>query len=219
MLEANPELTWRDVQGILVTTSRPFSHTVFDDKTLTTNGAGLTHSNLCGFGIVDALGAVTAAQNWRSYNEEVLVSASWSNMNLAIGDDPSSPVEASLTIPSTVDGPSTIVENVEVNLYIRHLSRGHLKVTLISPDGTESVLTPGAIPENGQHSGPWTLRTVRSWGEKAGGTWKISIVDVTEGDVSTCVDLHDWRVESNDYEVGTVNCGTLEFFGKMHDES
>lgn len=51
MLEANPNLGWRDVQDILARTAQP----VLDDpenKSLQVNGAGLAHSNWYGFGIV-----------------------------------------------------------------------------------------------------------------------------------------------------------------------
>ena len=215
MLEANPDLSWRDVQGILAATSRPLTHANFDDETQTNNGAGLTHSNMYGFGIVDAFGAVTAAQNWLIYGEEQILTVSDSNMNMKIGDDPNAPMVAELSIEST--DPVIHVENVEVNLYIKHMSRGHLKVTLTSPDGTVSELTPGAVPENGQESGPWTLRSVRSWGERAAGTWTLAIADVTEGDVSKCVDFMDWQVDIN--RVGPVDCGMLEYIERMHDES
>ncbi|CAJ1962979.1 unnamed protein product [Cylindrotheca closterium] len=215
MLEANPNLTWRDVQGILAITSRPVTHANFEDDTQTTNGAGLTHSNLYGFGIVDAFGAVTAAQNWLLYGEEQILTAIDSNMNISIGDNPNAPLVAELSIESME--PLIQVENVEVNLYIQHLSRGHLKVTLTSPDGTVSELTPGAVPENGQESGPWTLRTIRSWGEIASGTWTLTISDVTQGDVSKCADLMDWQVDVKD--VGPIDCGMLEYFEGMHDES
>lgn len=88
---------------------------------------------------------------------------------------------------------------------------------LTSPEGTVSELTPGAIPENGQFSGSWTLRTVRSWGEKAAGTWTLSISNVAEGDVSKCADLMDWRVNTD--VLGPVDCGSLEYLEDMHDKA
>ena len=62
VLEANPNLTWRDVQGVLAaTTQTDFNDE--DDETgqWTTNQAGVKHSYTYGFGLVDALAAVTAA--------------------------------------------------------------------------------------------------------------------------------------------------------------
>ncbi|CAJ1939105.1 unnamed protein product [Cylindrotheca closterium] len=216
MLQVNPDLTWRDVQGILAKTSRPVNHTIFDDTSQTTNGAGLTHSNLYGFGLVDAMAAVTAAENWTSYGEEQLITAKVTDLNLEIGDDPSVPVMSETFVESS--GPRVIVENVEVDIYLEHLSRGHLQITLTSPDGTVSELAPGSLPENGQDDRPWDFRTVRSWGELADGVWKLSIVDNTEGDVSTCADMADWKVLEIPFGIASpVGCEYYEVRGALQD--
>ena len=67
VLEANPDLTWRDVQGVLATART--DHNDEDDETgqWTTNQAGVKHSYKYGFGLVDALAAVTAARPGRPW--------------------------------------------------------------------------------------------------------------------------------------------------------
>ena len=50
MLEANPRLGWRDVQGILARTSQVVYE---DDPTWVRNGAGLSHSEKYGYGIIE----------------------------------------------------------------------------------------------------------------------------------------------------------------------
>ena len=77
ILEANPDLTWRDVQGIFVTTSQPVLNNgdSRDDTSGVVNGAGLWHSNLYGFGIVDAAAAVSAAESWELYGSEVMLTS------------------------------------------------------------------------------------------------------------------------------------------------
>jgi len=213
MLEVNPDLTWRDVQGIMAVTSQPVTHLEFDDPTQTTNGAGLIHSNLYGFGIVDAMAAVTAAETWTLYEKEEVVTAKLMDLKLSIGDDPSDAVMSSLTIGS--EGFTLLVENVEVDLYLNHLSRGHLQITLTSPDGTVSELTPGSIPENGQNN-PWWLRTVRSWGEVPVGIWTLSIVDEVQGDVSNCADFPNWQADSSfGFSMG---CDFFEAFPTYHNK-
>jgi len=182
MLQVNPNLTWRDVQGILVTTSEPITHTLYDDRTQTVNGAGLVHSNLYGFGMVNAMAAVTAAENWKNYGPEQVVIAKAMDLDLTIPD--SSPIFSQLEVTNA----PIFVENIEVKLYIQHLTRGHLKISLTSPDGTVSELVPGSIPENGNNQEAWILRTVKSWGEVPEGTWTLSIVDEVDGDLSNCVD-------------------------------
>ena len=55
MLEANPELGWRDVQEILIRSAKKIAP---DDTSWATNGAGLSFSHDYGAGMVDALLAV-----------------------------------------------------------------------------------------------------------------------------------------------------------------
>ena len=145
--------------------------------------------------MINAGAAVEEAQKWVSYGEEVLLTVESSDLNLVIGDDPSKPTVTELEI-----GPSAAnihVENIEVEVYLDHLTRGHLKISLTSPDGTVSDLTPGSRPEETllDANTPWHLRTVRSWGEIAQGTWTLSISDEKEGDMTeVCKDYEDWNI-------------------------
>ena len=61
ILSANPALTYRDVQQILVQSAR---HTDFLDPDVTTNGAGYVVSHNVGYGIPDAGVAVRLALRW-----------------------------------------------------------------------------------------------------------------------------------------------------------
>ena len=61
ILAANPALTYRDVQQILIFSSRHFDLT---DPDLTTNGAGFRVSHNVGFGVPDAGHAVQLARRW-----------------------------------------------------------------------------------------------------------------------------------------------------------
>jgi subtilisin family serine protease len=191
MLEANPDLTWRDVQSILTLSSRRVDDDPLD-KTAVVNAAGLWHSEWYGFGIVDAENAVDMAENWVLLGEEEMVMADSGEINIPLGDGPSSSkmAESTLTLGSDNDN-DFIVTTVVVYLDLVHSSRGHLKVTLTSPQGTESVLLPGERPENTQvdDGERWKLLTLRSWGEKGNGDWLLSIADTVEGDVANCVDL------------------------------
>jgi len=61
ILSANPNLSYRDVQQILVLSSRHFDYA---DPGLATNGAGLLVSHNVGFGVPDAGHAVWLARMW-----------------------------------------------------------------------------------------------------------------------------------------------------------
>ena len=64
VLQANPRLTWRDMQHLIVRSSR---RDVIDemDAQWITNGAGHKFSQAFGFGLLDALQLVKNAQKWK----------------------------------------------------------------------------------------------------------------------------------------------------------
>ncbi len=71
MLEANPNLGWRDVQDILAYSALPkngdeFEYSVNGAKN--SNGGGLMYNKEYGFGIVDTFGAVRLAEVWENSN-------------------------------------------------------------------------------------------------------------------------------------------------------
>lgn len=62
ILSANPALTWRDVQQVLLLAARQLD---LADPALRTNSAGLRVSHNTGFGVPDAARAVSLAQSWK----------------------------------------------------------------------------------------------------------------------------------------------------------
>ena len=191
MLEANQNLTWRDVQGILAKTSRMVHNDPFDD-TLITNAASYQHSNFYGFGIVDALAAVEASKTWQLYSPEETLMADSGTVNLTISNDRTNSTLSTITL--TTDAEDFIAENVVVHLRLHVFSRGDLDVRLTSPHGTESLLSPGGRPEDSQDTQPWELLTVRAWGESAVGNWTLNLTDIYQEEVDplACVD-YSWQ--------------------------
>lgn len=59
ILQANPNLGWRDVQEILIRTARKNHRT---DPEWATNAAGLSFNHKYGAGLIDAAAAVALAQ-------------------------------------------------------------------------------------------------------------------------------------------------------------
>ena len=68
ILEANPNLTYRDIEHIIAHSSRQ-NHA--DDDSWGTNGAGHDVSHKYGFGVIDASAAVALAENWNNVEEEI----------------------------------------------------------------------------------------------------------------------------------------------------
>jgi hypothetical protein len=181
MLEANPNLTWRDVQSIIATTSQRVDDDL--DHTDVVNAASIWHSNFYGFGIIDAAAAVEAAESWEFVGPERNVTQSSPLINLLIPDDENQPIVSSIEVNVTN---KLTIESVYLYLRLEHSSRGHLQVKLTSPSGTESIVSPGRRPENTQISelGWWQMMTVTFWGETPNGQWNLSVVDLKDGDVT-----------------------------------
>ena len=188
MLEANPDLTWRDVKSILRLTAQVVVNDP-EDTTRVTNAANISHSNRYGFGIVNAEKAVNTSMNWVNVPEEIMLVREGSGLypikHRADADGDETRANVTFAYPTPFE-----IETVELFLKLNHTSRGHLRITMTSPGGTISVLTPGNRPED-QRDEWMKFTSVRHWGESANGNWTVSIYDTTDGDVSNCSD-HVW---------------------------
>ena len=129
MLQANPDLTWRDVQQILMTTAAKNDPS---DPDWTTNGAGYHINHKFGFGRVDAQAAVDAAEGWVTAGPEVTDQGS-AAPHLPIPDANVNGVSSTITLSSAVK-----VEWVDVYFTATHPFWGDLQVVLTSPEGTQS---------------------------------------------------------------------------------
>ncbi|MEM1121704.1 MAG: S8 family serine peptidase [Bacteroidota bacterium] len=185
MLEANPNLTWRDVQHILVENA-----TIIDagNADWTQNGAGKDINHAYGFGGVDAAALVMAAQNWVSVADAVSDTATIITVNKAIPDGIDNGVYGEAVEASTNIASDIIMEHVELKVNITHTYRGDLRVRLISPAGTVSVLSTQSN-DSADNLSDWYFMTVRNWGENAMGEWTVLIDDGFDADTGTFIDF------------------------------
>jgi len=205
MLEANPNLGWRDVQQILALSGRNVNDASTDwtyNAATNWNGGGMHASHDYGFGDVDARAAVRLAETWTgahtSYNERHLSQAEGSlatggsNLGVAIPDG--AVITRNLSI-----GAGIRAEHVDITVDLNHSNWGDLKVDLISPSGTVSKLVtnpettasnPGGTVGIGQLK--YTFDTTHSYGELAQGNWQLRITDRSGRGVGT---LNGWKVD------------------------
>jgi subtilisin-like proprotein convertase family protein len=176
MLDANPNLTWRDVQHILVETSAQNDPT---DSSWTVNGAGNEVSYKYGFGAVDADASVTAAEDWTTVDPEIVTNSDQINVDRAIPDNNGKSASSTVEITEDVE-----IEWVEVVFDADHTQRGDLEVTLTSPDGTESILAETHRDVNDNYDS-WTFTSNRHWDESSLGEWKLEVTDNTTGETGT----------------------------------
>ena len=210
MLEANPNLGYRDVQKILAyATTHPDVQDWKENGASDRNLGGLQYNDKAGFGLVDAYAAVQLARTWTETNtsiNEISASARKFGMVESIPDGDGSSYTMAFEVDSNLS-----VEHVELGIDLRHQRLGDLIITLTSPNGTVSTLMdrPTVNSErpfglSGQDSGVpthllWDFSSVQFWGEQATGTWSISVTDV--------------RPE----QTGTIQSLSLRIYGERED--
>ncbi|XP_033871237.1 proprotein convertase subtilisin/kexin type 5-like isoform X2 [Acipenser ruthenus] len=175
-LEANPFLTWRDVQHIIVRTSRAGHLSAPDWKT---NAAGYKVSHLYGFGLMDAEAMVQEAERWKAVPTQHICVESADRQIRTIR--PENVVRSVYKAPGCADNSNHHViylEHVVVRITITHHRRGDLSIYLTSPSGTKSQLLANRLFDHSMEGFKnWEFMTTHCWGEKAAGDWILEIYD------------------------------------------
>ena len=193
ILEANPNLGWRDVQEIIMRSAKKVNSTDADWKTPIAPD-NINHNHKYGAGLIDATAAVSMAVNWVNLSAQLKRSIPQTGLNVAIPNKNTTGITREFVITPQ---DNLRVEHVTVTLNISHTARGNLKITLTSPTGTVSRLAEVHSDTNDNYAN-WTFMTVRNWGENALGTWQLKVTD--ESDVSNTAG-------------GTLTLATMDLFG------
>jgi len=193
MLEANPNLGWRDVQEILMRSAKKVNPSDTDWKTPVAP-ANINHNHKFGAGLIDATAAVTLASGWVNLSTQLKRTVSQTGLNVAIPNQNTTGVTREFVVAAQ---DNIRVEHVTVTVNINHTARGNLKITLTSPSGSVSRLAE-VHTDSGDNYANWTFMTVRNWGENAAGTWRLKITDESNSSNSTG---------------GTLTLATMEVFG------
>ena len=173
ILQANPNLGWRDVQEVLITSARKVNPTDADWKT---NGGGFHFNHKFGAGLIDAASAVALAKTFTGLGAMKSTSSA-STTQTAIPDNSATGVTRTFNFTSS---PVSRVEHVTVKLTVTNVPKGQLEVTLTSPSGTISRLCETGADTTNKLTN-WTFMTVRNWGENPTGTWTLKVADRKAG--------------------------------------
>uniref|UniRef100_A0A8C6KVW4 Proprotein convertase subtilisin/kexin type 5a n=1 Tax=Nothobranchius furzeri TaxID=105023 RepID=A0A8C6KVW4_NOTFU len=173
-LEANPSLTWRDVQHIIVQTSNA-RHLIASDWHV--NGAGYRVSHLYGFGLLDAESMVKQAEGWKQVPSQHECVEEAAPQIIHPGSVLTS-VYQTTGCSSEALQRVVYVEHVVIRVTIAHGRRGDLSITLTSPSGTVSQLLLNRPLDNSTEGFQnWDFMTAHCWGEQAVGEWTLKIKD------------------------------------------
>lgn len=170
-LEANPSLTWRDVQVLLAKTSTAVDTS---DPGWSSNGRGFRHNERYGFGKIDIPALLEHARTWTTLPPQRGFSSGRVRVALTIAGD-GTPLRISHAFARSQ---ITFVEHVLLRIYLRHPKRGQLRIRLKSPENVVSTLADVHPDPHADYPG-WLFTSVRHFGEKsADGDWYIAIEDL-----------------------------------------
>ena len=214
ILEANPNLTWRDVKHILATTSDQVDASISDvnvtidgvsytaEPAWLTNSAGHKFHNYYGFGRVNVGRAIAAAKTYTAGSLGTFYTSEWimtDNFDLPIPDNNASGVSDVVRFRD-----NKTIEAVQIVVGVDTDASEDLAIELTSPAGTKSVLFSPYnifIVRGGRGSNTkccihnMVLLSNAFYGEPARGNWTIKVIDAASGPVRPEPPwLSDWKL-------------------------
>jgi subtilisin-like proprotein convertase family protein/subtilisin family serine protease len=194
MLQANPNLGWRDVKNILAMSANYVQNTAKTNEDHSWaynsandwNGGGMHFSEDYGYGTVDMFVATRMAEAYgimgnvprTSANEQSIATPVFTS-NLAIPDN----VKTSWATFNFTVSSNILIESVSLTLNITHPFIGDLDILLVSPQGTEMQIATHGTTNTSFSNRQWTYG-VEGWrGELSQGTWQLRARDYGPGAV------------------------------------
>ena len=178
------DLTWRDVQDILITEARMLDPLDPDWKT---NAAGLSFNDKYGAGAVDAFAAVRMAgqkQTLLGPREVEIDRKTYGQSGSArtlIQDAPSDAFIESFQIGDGTAETNLRVEHVVLEVTTFKGRFADLDVTLYSPNGTPSRLARSRPSQSDERVIQFPFMTTHNWGEGSNGEWTVVMRDRVRG--------------------------------------
>jgi len=199
-LEANPKLTWRDLQHLTVLTSSrnslfdgrcrdmPELGLDFPDNHLKKtkdfncshfewqmNGVGLEYNHLFGFGVLDAAEMVMLSMVWKTAPPRFHCEAGTIDTPHEIPADGNLILE--LNTDACIGTPTEInyLEHVQAVVTLNSTRRGDTTLYLVSPVGTRTMILSRRPKDEDSKDGftNWPFMTTHTWGENPRGKWRL----------------------------------------------
>ncbi len=168
MLEVNPDLGYRDVQEILALTARPQPGGTANGGAQV-NGGGLFHDNDLGFGILDAAAAVRMARYWTSQS----TAANEQHRDLAFGPRLNADGHSETLRATAANADGFSIDWVELHVTLTDADLAGLRIELIAPSGTHSVIAENLAALGTRSSLDFSFTTAADWGEDPNGEWQL----------------------------------------------
>ncbi|GAB0146160.1 hypothetical protein EsHS_00006570 [Epichloe bromicola] len=178
-LSVRPDLTWRDVQHLLVQAAVPVHPSDGSWQTKKTGAGHAMYSHDWGYGRIDAYALVQAARGWELVKPQAWLHAPWQQVHEHIPEGHQG-LSGSYTVTREALGGANMarLEHVTVTINVQHARRGDVSVELVSPSGIVSYLSTPRLPDDAKTGYvDWEFMSVAHWGEAGEGTWRIIVKD------------------------------------------
>ncbi|XP_055924538.1 neuroendocrine convertase 2-like [Argiope bruennichi] len=177
-LDANPNLTWRDVQHLTVLTSK--RNSLYDSKGRfhwNMNGVGLEFNHLFGFGVLDAGAMVALAKIWKTVPARYHCEAGTVKTPHRILTNASTQIYIDTDACAGTETEVNYLEHVQAIITLNASRRGDVTLFLISPMGTRSMILNKRPNDDDQYDGftKWPFMTTHTWGEGPRGRWTLEV--------------------------------------------
>ncbi|KAK4058925.1 pheromone processing endoprotease [Microbotryomycetes sp. JL221] len=174
VLEARPDLNWRDMQHLCVRTAVQVNP---DDPDWQMTASGRYYNHKYGYGKLDAYAIVEAAKTWQLVKPQT-----WWASQMAESGKPITAQGTTSTIVVKKDELTKAnfekLEHVTITVHIAHSRRGNIEVELDSPKGMKSILArPRRFDDDKDGMPGWVFMTVKHWDEDPVGTWTLRVKD------------------------------------------
>lgn len=194
-LEANPELTWRDMQHIVVMTSNP--EPLMKEAGWITNGVNRKVSHKFGYGLMDGGAMVSLAEQWTSVPPQHICKSQEVREDRQIDQSYGSILTTAVDASGCTGTVNEVrfVEHVQCKISLRFFPRGNLRIVLTSPSGTPSTLLmerPRDVVSS--NFDDWPFLSVHYWGENPTGRWTLHIINAGNRHVNQPGILRKWQL-------------------------
>ncbi|KAI4457760.1 proprotein convertase subtilisin/kexin-related [Holotrichia oblita] len=194
-LEANPSLTWRDMQYLVVLTSR--SAPLEKEAGWIVNGVKRKVSHKFGYGLMDAGALVNLAEIWTTVPPQHICKSQEILEDRQIDPSPQFSLTLHMDVSACKGTLNEVVflEHVQCKISLRFFPRGNLRILLTSPMGTTSTLLferPRDVVAS--NFDDWPFLSVHFWGEQAVGRWTLQIINGGTRQVDRAGILKKWQL-------------------------
>lgn len=197
MLQANPNLGFRDVSTILAMTARGVGteNNYLTNRATNWNLGGMHFSRDVGFGLIDVAAAVQLAESWVP---AAGTAANWLSAEgqaasgvLAIPDNNANGLAVTATLTQNI-----LIERMEFELKLNASSPSQLRAEVTSPNGTTLVLFDRPLAKDKDRAndasvpdtawpGVFQIGATGFLGETSAGTWTLRLIDTVTGAVAS----------------------------------